>query len=757
MKISRVLFAHVLIIAVCLFMVARSSAQIPLTISYQGILTDASGAPVPDGPVTLTFRFFDVASGGTALWQETQQVTIAKGLFSVALGAVTPLGLPFDKPYWIGITVGQGTELAPRTALTAAPYSLNSHSTIAEPQRGQGITIRDSSGTVAHQLSPDGNVSHSGTGTFLGGIVVGDTVVVPPDTIGVNGVSGRPLQKSAGGKSVAALPAIGLQGGGSDVGVFGYSLEGGRGVIGQSKSNAGVFGISETGVGLSAHSKGNSAVHGVSENFHGVFGVSDKFHGVRGVSRSTTAPGVSGFNVSGGAGVEGEGNPAVYAKGQLKVDNVPLGSPADPVLVWGEDHIVKLRTMVFSGVLNNTPLILKDAVGTEVFRVNPDGTSFHKGEETFAGGVNVTGGIVRSGDNVFYDAEYVNATGSSPLARVGAAGEPNVLYFARDSTGSNTAGLFTSVSGERPSIYAEKKPSGSSGSPFSATQALHEQLESLSRAAAHLQGIAGGASPQSVNQTNLPSIWGVTSMTDNEAILGQNSSSTSTSGAVRGVHVGRGAGVIGQIGNSASTAPAVWGLTNGTGSGVASTVTGNGTGLLIDHNGSTGHLAVFRSGSSSQIRFDKTGKGFFNGGTQTGGADVAEAFEVEGMIMEYEPGDVLVISTESDRTMEKSNAPYSTFVAGVHATKPGVLLTERDVEDSHEDTVPLGVVGVIPTKVCGENGAIRRGDLLVTSSTPGHAMRGTERERMLGAVLGKALENFDGKGTGVIKVLVNVK
>jgi hypothetical protein len=79
------------------------------------------------------------------------------------------------------------------------------------------------------------------------------------------------------------------------------------------------------------------------------------------------------------------------------------------------------------------------------------------------------------------------------------------------------------------------------------------------------------------------------------------------------------------------------------------------------------------------------------------------------------------------------------------------------VDDSHEDTVPLGIVGVIPTKVSAENGPIRRGDLLVTSSIAGHAMKGTDQSRMLGAVIGKALENFDGEGSGVIRVLVNVK
>ncbi len=75
----------------------------------------------------------------------------------------------------------------------------------------------------------------------------------------------------------------------------------------------------------------------------------------------------------------------------------------------------------------------------------------------------------------------------------------------------------------------------------------------------------------------------------------------------------------------------------------------------------------------------------------------------------------------------------------------------------------MGVVGVLPTKVSAEGGAIERGDLLVTAGTPGHAMKaqptvinGTKIYPQ-GAILGKALENFDGSGTGTIKVLVNVK
>ncbi|HVH30497.1 MAG TPA: hypothetical protein VNA31_02370 [bacterium] len=70
--------------------------------------------------------------------------------------------------------------------------------------------------------------------------------------------------------------------------------------------------------------------------------------------------------------------------------------------------------------------------------------------------------------------------------------------------------------------------------------------------------------------------------------------------------------------------------------------------------------------------------------------------------------------------------------------------------------VPLAVVGIVPCKVTVENGSIAAGDLLVTSSMPGRAMKGTDRARMLGAVVGKALEPL-ANGTGIIQVLVTLQ
>jgi hypothetical protein len=188
--------------------------------------------------------------------------------------------------------------------------------------------------------------------------------------------------------------------------------------------------------------------------------------------------------------------------------------------------------------------------------------------------------------------------------------------------------------------------------------------------------------------------------------------------------------------------------------------TSNFNAVLTVEQHSTGNIAVFRSGNPGSVnvaRINAMGRGFFNGGTQSSGADVAEAFDVEGNIGLYEPGDVLVISLDKDRAVAKSAEAYSTLVLGVYATRPGVLLTEEHIDVNISNMAPMGVIGVIPTKVCTEGGTIKKGDLLVTSSTPGVAMKGDIDKIKPGQVIGKSLENYDGAGIGKINVFVNCK
>lgn len=169
-----------------------------------------------------------------------------------------------------------------------------------------------------------------------------------------------------------------------------------------------------------------------------------------------------------------------------------------------------------------------------------------------------------------------------------------------------------------------------------------------------------------------------------------------------------------------------------------------------------GYLSSSSGEWTSVFRVDSNGEGFFDGGTQTGGADFAESVTVAKESSRHEPGDVLVVDDSAKRQLKLSTEPYSTLVAGVYSTKPGVLATNHRLEQRDPNEVPLAIVGIVPCKVSAENGAIRAGDLLVASSTPGHAMKGSDRSRMLGAVIGKALEPLnDGKGT--IQVLLTLQ
>ena len=70
--------------------------------------------------------------------------------------------------------------------------------------------------------------------------------------------------------------------------------------------------------------------------------------------------------------------------------------------------------------------------------------------------------------------------------------------------------------------------------------------------------------------------------------------------------------------------------------------------------------------------------------------------------------------------------------------------------------VPMAMMGIVPTKVTTENGPIKLGDQLVSARIPGYAMKGTDRGRMSGAVIGKALSPLK-SGTGVIEVLVSLQ
>lgn len=137
------------------------------------------------------------------------------------------------------------------------------------------------------------------------------------------------------------------------------------------------------------------------------------------------------------------------------------------------------------------------------------------------------------------------------------------------------------------------------------------------------------------------------------------------------------------------------------------------------------------------------------------GGDYAESVDVTGERTEYMPGDVLVIDAEHPDRFRKASEPYSHMVAGIYSTKPGVT-GRRQTTVKSSDELPMAMIGIVPTKVSTENGPVLPGDLLVASSTSGYAMKGTDKDKLTGAIIGKAMGHLE-HGDGLIEVLVTLQ
>src|SRR6266446_1692649 len=118
---------------------------------------------------------------------------------------------------------------------------------------------------------------------------------------------------------------------------------------------------------------------------------------------------------------------------------------------------------------------------------------------------------------------------------------------------------------------------------------------------------------------------------------------------------------------------------------------------------------------------------------------------------------VVIIDPKEPHRVAISDKAYDTRVAGVVSLQPGLLLGEAG-----EDKAKVAHSGRVKLKVDAQYGAVAVGDLLVTSPTPGHAMRsepvtvsGVALHRP-GTLVGKALESLD-TGQGEILVLLTLQ
>jgi hypothetical protein len=129
---------------------------------------------------------------------------------------------------------------------------------------------------------------------------------------------------------------------------------------------------------------------------------------------------------------------------------------------------------------------------------------------------------------------------------------------------------------------------------------------------------------------------------------------------------------------------------------------------------------------------------FYGVSTQAKYADLAENYQADAA---YAPGTVLEFGGEAEVTLAEDGTRR---VAGVVSTNPAHLMNGGL---TGENVVAIALQGRTPCRV---RGTIHKGDMLVSA---GAGFARPDNSPQLGAVIGKALENFDGV-EGVIEVVV---
>jgi hypothetical protein len=97
---------------------------VPTTLTHQGRLFDASGAPVT-GKFPVQISIYANINDATSLWGEAIDVEFDDGYYSIELGKVTPFGTALDGSLrYLGIAVGNDAEMVPRSEIRSVPYAL---------------------------------------------------------------------------------------------------------------------------------------------------------------------------------------------------------------------------------------------------------------------------------------------------------------------------------------------------------------------------------------------------------------------------------------------------------------------------------------------------------------------------------------------------------------------------------------------------------------------------------------------------------
>jgi hypothetical protein len=611
-----------------------TTVQVPRLIRLNGIFTPSSPAN-RSTTINVTFSLYTEESGGTPLWQESQNVELdAGGHYSVLLGSTQSEGLPVQlfisaQAQWLGLQ-SAGEAEQPRIMLVSVPFALKAGD--AETLGGKPASAYLTAPTVNSNATTSTSIATRTTAAGEVGSVRHSSATKPP---------------VGGGGNANYIP------------LWTDSADLGSSLLYQS-GNSVAMGTTTPTATFDVHSTSTVAPGKVEAVLQGdSISESGAVYAVQGVVLSPEGAGIVGKNGAEGGQAIGVGGSTMSPTG-IAVSGVSVASTGTGIGIQGETNspagagmagLFVPTTGTGYGVYGKA--FSPDAIPVLGLNTDASGTSAPvgvEGQSSSPTGSGVYGTVISTtGPNSGVLGTTVSTSGQGVLGLASATSGSATGVAGRTSSPSGFGGYFQNVATTGSGYGVEGTTSAPNGSGVygvvniadatgvigynSATSGATSAGVYGSTASSSGFGVEGLNSDTSGTGTGGSGVKGVTTSPNGAAVFGDNESTTGGDGAL-GVYgySGAGSGVYGQSTYSAGVfgyttasnedgVAAIEGSSGGYSNGIyADTYSANGVGAFID-NAAGGYILVGTVNNNGAHEFDVDGygDGYFSGDLDVGG------------------------------------------------------------------------------------------------------------------------------------------